>query len=471
MSSQPPPHPLPEDAAPAGRKAPPADRKFPCPQCGGKLTFDPSGQALKCPYCGHTVVIHPESKEIRELDFEDYLQRLAGRETTIEGRSSQVTCTGCGAVLLLQDQVATDTCPYCATHLENQPESAEAMIAPEAVLPFKVSNKQAIESFNQWISSRWFAPSALYKLANLGLLAGVYVPFWTYDSMTYTHYTGQRGDDYQEIEPYYETNAQGQQEMKTRTVTRTRWTFVSGRVDHFFDDVLICASKSLAAWEVQQLSPWELKALLDFRAEYLSGFKTERYAVDLADGFEHARAIMDAEIRRLCERDIGGNHQQLMTVDTQHVGVTFKHILLPVWLGSYRYQNKSYRVLINARTGRATGTRPYSWVKIVAFIVAIVLALLLVFLIIRGFSRGTTGSRHGSGVVPNAGRAAERPRRSDLRFVSQSEPRRTVESLRPPMAWRPPRGIPSSLSWPGPRTLPGAPTREGAGHRGATPIV
>src|SRR5262249_46845673 len=122
--------------------------------------------------------------------------------------------------------------------------------------------------------------------------------------------------------------------------------------------------------------------------EYLSGFKTERYAVGLAEGFEHARAIMDAEVRRLCERDIGGNHQRLMEVNTQHVGVTFKHILLPVWLGSYRYQNKSYRVLINARTGRATGTRPYSWVKITTLILAIILALVLVFLLVRGFAQG-----------------------------------------------------------------------------------
>jgi hypothetical protein len=393
------------------------------------------------------VVIQPDSKEVRELDFEHYLQRLAGKETTIEGRSSQVTCTGCGAVILLQDHVATDTCPYCATHLENQPETAEAMIAPASLLPFKVSNKQAIESFNHWISSRWFAPSALYKLANLGLLAGAYVPFWTYDSMTYTHYTGERGDDYQEIETYVETNAQGEPETKTRTVPRTRWTFVSGRVDNFFDDILVCGSKSLAAWEVQQLSPWELKALLDFRPEYLSGFKTERYAVGLAEGFEHARAIMDAEIRRLCEHAIGGNHQRLLSVNTQHVGVTFKHVLLPVWLGSYRFHNQSYRVLVNARTGRVMGTRPYSWVKIVTFIVAIVLALLLVFLLVRGFARGAEAPRSvpahqglHHAAIPGSPQVHPRPWRAQAdasRPALDRQARGRPEHLRLPDAFRP----------------------------------
>ena len=65
-------------------------------------------------------------------------------------------------------------------------------------------------------------------MADLGQLNGVYVPFWTFDSMTYTHYTGERGDDYWETETYTETNAQGQTETKTRQVRKTRWTPVAG---------------------------------------------------------------------------------------------------------------------------------------------------------------------------------------------------------------------------------------------------
>lgn len=393
MSSPASSQPAPEQRPPGTTRLPPAGRKFPCPQCGAKLDFDPAAHSLVCPYCGHAVVIEPDNKEVRERDYDGYLERIAGTESTIAGRSSQVSCPGCGAVILLQDDVATDRCPYCATHLENKPEAAEAMIPPEGILPFTVTLRQAIASFNEWISSRWFAPSGLYKLANLGLLSGMYVPFWTYDSMTYTHYTGQRGDDYTTTETVQVTNAQGETETRTQQVVRTRWTNVSGRVEHFFDDVLVCGSKSLAAWEVQQLSPWELTALEDFRAEYLSGFKTERYAVGLKEGFEHARAIMDGEIRRLCEHDIGGNHQRLDTVHTQHVGITFKHILLPVWLGAYRYQNKSFRVLVNARTGRVTGSRPYSALKITLFVAAIVLTVLLAFLIFRSMARGGEPSR------------------------------------------------------------------------------
>src|SRR4029077_20723514 len=134
--------------------------------------------------------------------------------------------------------------------------------------------------------------------------------------------------------------------------------------------------------------PSDLKKLVEFRDEYLSGFKTERYTIGPKEGFEHARVIMDGKIRELCTRDIGGDHQRLETVRTQHVGVTFKHILLPLWLASYRYRDQSYRVLVNGQTGEVQGDRPYSWVKIgilAGVILAILLALLVVF---KGVARG-----------------------------------------------------------------------------------
>src|SRR5437763_12837963 len=100
---------------------------------------------------------------------------------------------------------------------------------------------------------------------------------------------------------------------------------------------------------------------------------------------------MDAEVRQLCVRDIGGDHQRLDSVSTQHVGVTFKHVLLPVWLSSYRYNDRTYRVLVNGQTGEVLGDRPYSWVKITALVLAVLAAVLLIVLLIR--SLGGSGRR------------------------------------------------------------------------------
>src|SRR5262245_52735776 len=377
------PSPPPEDPRPkAPTKAPPAGRKFPCVQCGARLDFDPTAQALKCPYCGHVQEIAPAEGEVVEHDLEEYLARQAGEGVTLEGRSSEVRCTGCGAVVLLEDKVVTERCPFCATHLENQPHSAEAMIAPESLLPFKHTSREAYARFGQWVEGLWFAPSELKKLANLGQLSGVYLPFWTYDAMTYSRYTGQRGDDYWDTE-YYTENG----ESKSRQVRKTRWTGVAGKVDHFFDDVLVCGSKSLPGWMVDRLDPWDLPALEPFRPDFLSGFKTERYAIDLPAGFEKAKQIMAEYILELCRQDIGGDHQRVEAVKTRHVGVTFKHLLLPVWVAAYRYREKVFRILVNARTGEVVGERPWSWWKIARLVLLILLVVAVVLALAGGLGR------------------------------------------------------------------------------------
>jgi DNA-directed RNA polymerase subunit RPC12/RpoP len=373
---------------PTVTKAPPAGRKFPCPKCGAKLDFDPTARALACPYCGHQEAIERGHKDLQEHDLEAYLRDRDSMKTPVEGHANEVKCPACAAVVLLEDKVVTDKCPYCGTHLENQPRVAEAMIQPEGVLPFKVDQREAVDCFSRWITSLWFAPNALRKLADLGQLNGLYVPFWTFDSMTYTHYTGMRGDNYWETEYYTETNAQGQTETKSRQVMKTRWTPVSGEVRHFFDDVLVCASKGLPEHYRAMVMPRELKGLEEFRAEFLSGFKTERYQIGPRDGFERAREIMDHEIRQLCCRDIGGDQQQLHSVRTRHVGVTFKHILLPVWLANYRYQQQTYRVIVNGRTGEIMGDRPYSWLKITLLVLGIILAIVLAVLVFTQVAKG-----------------------------------------------------------------------------------
>jgi hypothetical protein len=90
---------------------------------------------------------------------------------------------------------------------------------------------------------------------------------------------------------------------------------------------------------------------------------------------------MAPQIRRLIDSDIGGDHQQINSVQTQNVGVTFKHLLLPLWLAVYRYQNQTYRILVNARTGEVAGRRPYSWLKITLLVLlCLILVLGLILL-------------------------------------------------------------------------------------------
>ncbi len=336
-------------------------REFPCGQCGAALNYDPTLAVLKCQYCGHEQSVPQSADQVNELCFKTYFEHGSVAEEVLAGTEGERRCDGCGANVLITAEKATDACPFCGTHLDNPVTAAKPMMAPGGLLPFMVDKQGAQTEFRKWVNSRWFAPNAFKDMDRLDRVNGLYVPYWTYDAMTWSFYTGQRGDH------YYVTVGSGK---NRRTEQRTRWTSVSGRVDHWFDDVLVCASKSLPDKQVEELEPWDLKGAVPYQPAYLSGFQTERYQVSAQDGFDLAKVRMDKQIREFICQQIGGDVQRISSVQTQIDGVTFKYLLLPIWLAVYRYDNKPYRVLVNARTGEVQGERPWSWVKIALAVIA-----------------------------------------------------------------------------------------------------
>jgi hypothetical protein len=94
---------------------------------------------------------------------------------------------------------------------------------------------------------------------------------------------------------------------------------------------------------------------------------------------------MEGEIFRLIRQDIGGDHQRVDEKKTRYSAITFKHILLPVWLAVYRYNGKTFQILVNGRTGTVAGDRPYSVWKITGLVVGILFALLVLILIVSRF--------------------------------------------------------------------------------------
>jgi predicted RNA-binding Zn-ribbon protein involved in translation (DUF1610 family) len=341
------------------------------------MEFDPSAEAISCPYCGHSNPISKSEEDIRELDFHAFLAGAAEQEETEE--VTTVQCSSCGARSTLDPNIASDACPFCGTPIVAQTQS-QTRIKPRSLLPFKVTRQKAMAAFREWIQGLWFAPNKVKKYArtDASSLNGMYVPYWTYDARCVTWYTGQRGDDYYTTETYT-TTENGKTVTKTRRVRRTRWTPVSGVVYDNFDDVLVLGSTSLPRKYADRLEPWDLENLTPYDESYLAGYRTETYQVDLEQGFEQAKDIMDDSIRRTIKRDIGGDHQRIHSVRTQHNNVTFKHLLLPVWISAYRFRDEVYRFLVNARTGEVQGERPWSWVKIALALLAAVAVIALVW--------------------------------------------------------------------------------------------
>jgi predicted RNA-binding Zn-ribbon protein involved in translation (DUF1610 family) len=373
MNPEPPPVPDAPFATPVA-----SQRQFPCKQCGANLVFAPGTTHLKCPYCGAENDIPADpGAVVAEQDFRATLAGLAGQKDTVDAMF--VKCTACGAEAHFPPGVVADKCPFCG-HPIVATASSKRLIRPQSLLPFHITKEQAADSFRKWVSSRWFAPNALKREAARSKITGAYIPAWTYDSDTISDYTGQRGDDYWDTETYT-TTENGQTVTRTRQVRRTRWRYASGRVFNRFDDVLVLASNSLPRKYAAALEPWDLKNLVPYRDEYLSGFVAESYQVDLAQGFDVARGIMDGHIRQSICRDIGGDHQRIDRVNTQYREITFKHTLLPIWISAYEFLGRTFRFLVNARTGEVQGERPYSGWKIFLLVLVLLVGVLVVVLL------------------------------------------------------------------------------------------
>lgn len=342
-------------------------RVFPCEGCGADLEFSIGQQNLECPYCGFEKQLEfDDDAAVEEQNFDAMLARM--REHHDKGRAdeqgqSEISCDSCAGTVVFQGSLTSTECPYCSSPIQRENvHDAEHRVPVDGVLPFLIERDRAKQNLKAWVQSRWFAPNEFKERGVNGEFNGVYEPYWTYDAMTFSRYSGERG------EHYWETVKRGDQEERVR---KTRWWPASGAFDRFFDDILILASRGLPRNLVRKLEPWPLERCVPFTQEALAGFFARTYEIELDAGFREAREIMDDAIRAETKRRIGGDEQRVHSIRTQVSAVTFKHLLLPVWLLAYRYNDKTYQVMINAATGEVQGERPWSIVKIMLAILAV----------------------------------------------------------------------------------------------------
>ncbi|SHI55115.1 primosomal protein N' (replication factor Y) - superfamily II helicase [Wenxinia saemankumensis] len=361
------------DEAPAPDEA----HRFPCESCGAQLVYQPGETEMVCPFCGHRQDVETAAARAGanvENDFEAALGALSRAAPMEESRVAH--CTSCGADIEIEGASHAERCPFCDTPIVAD-TGTHRHIKPQGILPFTVTEDGAREALRSWLGSLWFAPNGVKEYARSGRrMNGVYVPYWTFDADTASQYRGRRGDHY-----YVTRTRTVNGKRQTYQERRTRWRAAAGRVSRFFDDVLVLASTSLPKAHADALEPWDLTELRDYSPQFVAGFRAEGYQVELADGYGEARQIMDRIIRADVRRDIGGDVQQITALDTRVSDVTFKHVLLPIWIAAYKFKGRTFRFVVNGQTGEVQGERPYSaWKITLAAIAALILGGIALYL-------------------------------------------------------------------------------------------
>ena len=354
------------------------EHRFPCDNCGADFRFDPAAGALTCDHCGNVSALEGVGRHVAAIAELDLRQALEQRLPEAEIEETRVSrCPNCAAEVEFDADIHATECPFCATPVVTD-TGLHRHIKPKGLLPFRLDEKGARKAMMDWLGGLWFAPSGLQAYARKGrAMQGIYVPYWTFDAETRSDYSGERGT------VYYETmtvTRNGKREQVR--VPKVRWRRARGNVARFFDDVLVLGSRSLPKRFTDALEPWDLSELEPYQPAFLAGFRAEGYSIELQDAFQEARAYMDRVIERDVKFDIGGDRQRVHSINTRLGVLTFKHVLLPVWLAAYKYRGKTYRFVVNGRTGRVQGERPYSgWKIALAVIAGLILALIAGYLI------------------------------------------------------------------------------------------
>jgi hypothetical protein len=354
--------------------------KYPCAACGAQAEWDPGRGLLACSFCGTTAPFKAgEDGAIEELDLARALREIPDADRGWLAEKRTVQCGSCKAVSVFDPERVGQNCDFCGSPALVDYTEIRAPIRPRSLLPFKVTQPQVREQIRRWYGSKWLAPNSLRSRALVDRVHGVYIPYWTFDAHAVCPWRADAGHYYYTTEAYRDSKGNRQ----TRQVRHVRWEPASGEVRHFFDDEPVPGTKGVSHDLLRQVQPFPTADLVPYNTAYLSGFVVEHYQVVLFDAAERSRAAMIETLREMCAREIPGDTYRDLQIEPRFSDLTFKHVLVPVWLLTYTYGNKPWQVVVNGYTGRMAGEYPKSPWK-VALLVVLVLVVVIVVMLLSG---------------------------------------------------------------------------------------
>jgi DNA-directed RNA polymerase subunit RPC12/RpoP len=283
-----------------------------------------------------------------------------------------IACESCGATVRVEAHLRTTRCPYCdSPKVVERPPSPDRP-DPTFVVPFVLPERDALARVKRWLRrASWFARSG-FKEASVRKTRAVYLPAWLYGAVAESDYEASIGEHYQETQTY---TSQGK--TRTRTVTKTEWYPLAGRRTAYVSDVLVSASKGLPNEELEEVEPFDLRALHRYEPALVSGWIAEEPSLELEACRELARAESLEQVGREIAAFLPGDRQRGLRHATRLQDEVTDLTLLPLWVFAARWADDQppMRVLVNGQTGEVWGRVPLSWAKIT---LAVLLGLAIV---------------------------------------------------------------------------------------------
>ncbi len=342
-----------------------------CAACGAPVD---DGDPF-CNACGT-----PQSQQRRGADVN------AIDPTGAAGASPRIfRCENCGAEVQVDPSQRSYVCAFCeSTYVIELPAGQVQRQRPEFVIGFAVTSEKAAQEFDAWIKrGSWFRPGDLRHAKVEERLRGVYLPFWSFSMLARARWSAQIGEYWYRTETYT-TTENGKTVTKTRTVRETEWWPLAGRYHRYYSGYLVSGSKGLPQRFADSIKPFQTASLKRYQPYFLAGWLAEEYSIERDAAEKLCRGEFERWVHEHVQAFLPGDTSSGLACETAFSDINSDLILLPVYLLTYRYQDKLYRFLINGQTGRLYGEKPLSWQRI-AVAVGIVLAILAIVVLIANF--------------------------------------------------------------------------------------
>ncbi len=338
---------------------------FDCPNCGGGMFYTVDA-GLECEYCGFTSDSYDDLNiNEAEMALSPVLQTSQAHVWAVSGHD--IVCEKCGAHTLAQPGIKTTFCPYCGSNHLVESEQLTELIEPQLIGLFEVNLGVALQKVRSWLREGIFSPDNLEDSAKKLELRPAYYPFWTFDGGVEVHWSAEIRDTYGEA-----------------GLDKPEWRPVSGKDVEFFDDILIPGVSALRQQDLYRILPFKLKELIQFEPAHIAGWTAMAYDRSIADASLRAREIVMRRVGRKIGSTIepGREKRNVSAGAGNWSGLTYKHILLPIWMGTYEYGGDTFKVIVNGQTGKASGTKPKDNFKIVGIWVLGILGAIMVIVML-----------------------------------------------------------------------------------------
>lgn len=296
-----------------------ADR-FTCPKCGSRMVFDGDGRSLICESCART-----EGLKGGNLNEQNFLVAMAtgqGHRAPIAMKTFK--CQGCGAEFILPPEIISENCSYCGSVYVLV--GTQELVQADSIVPMAFSQREAAKRLVAWVHRHKIKPQGKVQAPR-----GLYLPIWTFDIMG---------------------------SMPWRGVIRQNKQIIpiTGEKMVSADDLVVFSTPKLADLLPKIMKDFSFTESASYDPRYLAGWPAEIYKKTLAEASLDARERLIKETRKgiYSERS---DVSDLTYSPAQISILSFKLVLIPVWVTEYKLEDRSYRVIINGQTGSVYGER------------------------------------------------------------------------------------------------------------------